>query len=84
MYLLLDVEGRSGIRIHKGSYAGASDHGYKTDFLGCISFGRGVAWDKNWKQHLLHSTAVTIRNLEEKFEGRDFTLNVTGDTPLQP
>lgn len=77
MYILQGVEGRSGIRIHKGSYAGATDYGYRADFLGCISFGRGYA--QIGKQILLHTTTVTISRLEEKLNREDFTLNIIGE-----
>ena len=77
MYLVTDVPGRSGIRIHKGSYAGATDYGFRADFLGCISFGRG--YTQLGKQVILHTTAVTIADLEDALGKKDFWLNIVGE-----
>ena len=41
MYLLKDVEGRSGIRFHSGNYVGDKAMGFKSDVLGCIALGNG-------------------------------------------
>jgi hypothetical protein len=83
MYLVTGVGGRSGIRIHPGSFAGASDKGFKTNFLGCISLGKGLLWDKKLDQYLLHTTAVTIRAIEEMLDCKDFELTIKGEfSPL--
>ncbi len=39
-YEILNVIGRSGIRIHAGNYAGATDVGFLTHSLGCPLLGR--------------------------------------------
>lgn len=77
MYILLDVPDRSGIRIHKGSYAGATDHGFRADFLGCISFGQG--YTSIGEQRILHTTAATIARLEDMLNKEDFLLDITGE-----
>lgn len=79
MYILENVPQRSGIRIHKGSYAGAVDKGFRTDFLGCISFGRGIVYDSVNEQHILHTTAVTVAHFEEDVNHKDFTLTIRGE-----
>ena len=40
MYMLMDVPGRSGIRIHSGNWAGSKNLGFRTNVLGCIMFGK--------------------------------------------
>lgn len=79
MYLLLDVPNRSGIRIHKGSYAGAQDHGLHTNFLGCIGWGRGILYDNVRKQHFVHTTAATIAAIEQQLQYKDFILTIIGE-----
>lgn len=40
VYHLQDVEGRSGILLHAGNYAGDEDKGFATDSDGCILVGQ--------------------------------------------
>lgn len=82
MYLVDNVSGRSGIRIHKGSYAGATDYGYKADFLGCISLGKGYTTLAG--QKILHTTAKSVAKFEEMMDRKDFILSITGEFPPLP
>lgn len=79
LYILLNVSGRSGIRIHPGSYAGAKDFGFRSDFLGCISFGSAISFDHVRQQHILTGTRVKIMQIERMLEYKDFILNITGE-----
>lgn len=81
MYLVQNVPNRSGIRIHKGSYAGATDYGFKSNFLGCISWGRARMYSPADRQHIVHTTAVTIANIERDLEYKDFLLIIVNTFP---
>lgn len=75
MYLLLEVENRSGIRIHPGNFGGDTSKGYRSDFLGCIGFGRSVVFKSG--QFMVLQSANTVRKLERFLDYQDFTLTIT-------
>lgn len=79
MYILMDVTGRSGIRIHSASFAGSKEHGYKCHLLGCIALGKGFLGGPGTdRQLLLHTSRVTMRKFEAEMNGEDFYLTVEG------
>lgn len=82
MYLIDKVPGRSGIRIHAGSFAGAKDLGFKTDFDGCLSFGTNTTYLHG--QRILQNTVRTVTRFEELMEGRPFYLQIVGKFPSIP
>lgn len=77
MYLVRNVKGRSGIRIHAGNVAGMRDRGLKSDFQGCIGLGmrRGTVFG----QPAILSSAIAVRKLVEITQGQDFLLTVQGE-----
>lgn len=80
MYILLDVENRSGIRIHSASYAGSIERGYKCHLLGCIALGKGyLGGPGTASQLLLHTSRVTMKEFEKRMQGKDFYLTVEGE-----
>lgn len=68
MYLVQDVEGRSGIRIHSGNYW--------YNLKGCISMGQGL-YDIN-QDGLPDVTASrkTVKAFEEVMNGEEFELTI--------
>lgn len=77
MYEVKAVKGRSGIRIHRGSFAGARDKGLRADFSGCIGLGKGTAIVG--KQKILTHTSATVAKFEQLLAGQDFTLIICGE-----
>ena len=77
MYLIQNVKGRSGIRIHSGNVAGDKDLGLKTDFQGCIAFGSSTGIMHGQKAVL--NTAYSIREIEKYLNYEPFTLAILGD-----
>lgn len=43
-FWLHPVEGRTGILVHSGNFAGDVEYGLRTHSWGCILLGRGAAW----------------------------------------
>lgn len=80
MYLVTDVEGRSGIRIHPANWGGSVNHGYKRDLLGCIALGTSlIGGPGTGKQLMLTSSAVPTRRFEKLLNGEDFKLDIYGE-----
>ena len=75
LYLVKDVEKRSGIRIHSANYAGAHDFGYRRDLLGCIALGRTHA---HAPQLMVTSSRVTMKKFHEVAD-KEFLLTIIGD-----
>lgn len=46
-YMLAAVDGRSGVRIHSGSFAGDVAMGWQSHIEGCILLGRKWGWAAN-------------------------------------
>lgn len=77
MYLVQEVKGRSGIRIHAGNVAGRVDMGMKSDFKGCITFG--TSRGKLYGQQAVLNTSNSIYLIEKFLDYKDFILNITGE-----
>lgn len=81
MYLLLDVPGRGGIRIHSGNWAGDSDMGYETDSLGCpllgMAYGEMQPEGKSFRQSCVFRSAIAVRQFERLMRHRPFVLQVS-------
>jgi hypothetical protein len=77
MYLVQNVKGRSGIRIHSGNVAGRKDLGLRTHFAGCIAFGKfeGVMHG----QRAVMATGQAIHEIEKFLDYKDFTLIIIGE-----
>lgn len=78
LYKVRGVEGRSGIAIHSGNVAGASDKGYRTHSLGCILLGKSRG--QLWGQDAVLVSRVTVSRFFRLFEEKPFELKITGDT----
>ena len=74
VYHVQDVEGRSGILIHKGNYVGDSRKGYLADSWGCLLPITRVGTLAGQKAGLASSSAM--RKLHSKTERSDFTLEI--------
>lgn len=74
MYLVNNVEGRSGIRIHPANLMGDKSKGYKSHLLGCIALGERMGSIKGQKAVLVSRPAVTM--LERYMDGEPFTLEI--------
>lgn len=76
MYLITGVEGRSGIRIHSGNFAGDKSLGLKTHSYGCILPGK-------YKGRLMNQRAIlcsrfAVGDLEAAMAGKQFILEIKG------
>lgn len=76
LYLVGPVLARSGIRIHPANLMGDSSKGFHCQLNGCIALGEKLGWMDGQKAVLLSVPAV--RELEEHFNGRAFTLEIRG------
>lgn len=79
MYLVTDVKGRSGIRIHPGNFY--------YEIQGCILLGSAFK-DLNIDTRLdiVHS-GQTVKHFEDRMAGNDFRLNIIppfSDSPSLP
>jgi hypothetical protein len=74
MYLLIPTGSRTGIRIHSANFAGAVDHGYKCDLLGCLALGSSVI-EVN-KQYFLRNSRNTMKKFEAAMGGKNFLLTI--------
>ena len=75
MYILEAVPKRSGIRIHSGNYAGDKNLGYKSNLLGCISFGTKLGVLSG--QKVVLNSVVAVRQLESAMNKQPFILNIS-------
>lgn len=73
-YLLLDVAGRAGIRIHPANLMGDVRKKYRSQLNGCISLGERLGWIDGQKAVLLSAPAV--RNFMTALGGQPFELEV--------
>lgn len=74
MYLVVPTGSRTGIRMHSANFAGAVDHGFKADLLGCIALGTSVI-EVN-KQHFLRSSRITMQKFEKLLGLQNFRLTI--------
>lgn len=75
--MLSSVPSRSGIRIHSANLMGDKILGYKTQLNGCIALGEKLGWIDGQKALLVSRPA--IRRMEEYFNGKSFTLEITDE-----
>lgn len=74
MYLVLNVDGRDGIRLHSANLMGDSDKGYRCQLNGCIALGEKLGTIEGQKALLISRPAIT--KLENLMERKDFILEV--------
>lgn len=72
MYVLRDVPGRAGIRIHPGNLAGDEALGWRTHFAGCIGLGQRVG--RLAGQRAVLTSAPTVQAFEDHMGRQPFTL----------
>lgn len=72
MYLIKDVPGRSGIRVHSANFAGDEQKGYRKQLYGCIAPGEKVGILDEQKAVLL--SRVATKKFEDHMERKPFTL----------
>lgn len=75
MYLVMNVNGRTGIRIHSANYMGDSTLGYRCHLNGCIALGEKIGTMDGQKAILLSTPA--IRRFEKLMNGKNFILEIT-------
>lgn len=75
MYIVQNVKGRSGIRIHKGNVAGDISLGLRSDFKGCIGLGSGMAVSAGGQKMITHSAAA-INTFEDLLDYESFELTI--------
>ena len=75
MYLITEVPGRSGIRIHSANLMGDRSKGFKSQLYGCIALGEKIGMLGDQKALLVSRPA--IRRLENYMNGKDFELWVS-------
>ena len=76
IYLLQNVPGRSYCEIHPYNWAGAVDHGYKAEALGCIALGTVIT--KLPPQMMIRNSMVTVDRFMKQMGGKPFTLQISG------
>lgn len=74
MYLVTNVPGRSGIRIHPANLMGDRAKGFKSHLYGCIALGERVGTIHGQKALLVSRTAVA--DLEAWGNGQQFELEI--------
>lgn len=77
MYLIVPVDGRSGIRIHLGNFFGVKALGLKCQFNGCIGLGERLGYLGGQKSLLC--SAPAIRRFERYMDGKPFDLEIIDD-----
>ncbi len=80
-YLLRNVPGRDGIRIHGASFFGDRSMGFRSHSDGCLGLGDGIRWAD--KQPFLLNSPSTTRLFQNKLEGRSFLLEISSRAPLR-
>lgn len=73
-YQVMDVPGRSGIRIHSANLMGDRAMGFKSHLYGCIALGRRVGSLSGQKSLLVSRPAM--REFTEYMRQRTFTLEI--------
>jgi len=74
MYMINSVEGRSGVRIHSGNYAGDTEKGYLSHSYGCPLLGMKRGTMGGQRAVLISRPAIS--KLERKLGREDFTLEI--------
>ncbi len=77
MYLVFNVEDRSGIRIHSANWAGDASKGYRSQVLGCIALGlrKGIIYG----QKAVSQSRAAIKAFENHMEGEEFDLVILAE-----
>lgn len=72
MYLVTDVSGRSGIRIHSANWAGDRSLKLRSQVLGCIALGlrKGIIYG----QKAVSQSRAAIQQFEDHMKGEPFEL----------
>ena len=68
------VPGRSGVLIHSGNFAGATDKGFKSHVLGCILLGKYTGRINGQRAVLASKPAV--REFEQAMNRQPFILKI--------
>lgn len=77
VYLVLNVENRSGILIHNGTFAGDTRKGWVSHVLGCIEVGMKVVMlpnSNNKQQRGIINSRSTRDKLQSLLQGINFKL----------
>lgn len=74
MYLVSDVRGRSGIRIHAANYMGDSRRGLRCHLNGCIALGKRFG-SMDGQAAILNSRTA-VQELEKWGGGKSFQLEI--------
>lgn len=77
MYWFRSVEGRTGILMHPGTWAGDKSKGYKSSVLGCILVGKEIGEYKG--QQAIFNTRVAIQELHDILQREPARLTIRGD-----
>lgn len=77
--ILKGVPNRDAILIHKGNYAGDVSLGYKSDYLGCIGIGKGVASIPvgTKQQKMIISSAVACEEVFRQLRPSEFEILIS-------
>lgn len=70
LYILRNVQNRSGIRIHPANWT--------KELQGCIALGSHLVWDKFQKQPKLNNSASSVEQFHKELEFKPFLLNIRG------
>lgn len=76
-YILADVPGRSGVRIHSGNYGGDKAKGLRSHIQGCILLGGYFARNKDGQLGIFDSIS-TVREFQDFMGEQPFTLRIEG------
>lgn len=82
LYLVDEVNGRTGIRIHSANLAGDATLGFKKQLNGCIALGMnfGVmdvgSKTKSQKQKCILNSTTAVRQFENLMERQSFLLEI--------
>ena len=74
MPLITNTEGRSGVLLHTGNYAGDSRKGYRTHSAGCILFGSDIGYLAG-QMAVLASGAAEVA-FDRIIQKKDFYLTI--------
>ena len=83
MYLIMGVDGRSGVRIHSGNLAGDRELGWFSHSYGCPLLGEKYGYfyvkkgQRSVKQRAVLVSRPAIRRFEKHMGYRDFMLEVS-------
>jgi len=73
-YQVMDVPGRTHIKMHSANYAGDVSKGYRTHLLGCIALGRYTGTLGG--QRAVLSSRFAVSDFTRELQGKPFTLTI--------